>query len=215
MTSIVELFPKSRKLAYDSRQLLCQLQNGQIGASELFLSVEELGRQLSIMEGMLPRETPAQRQVWGMKLKELRVEVANLQRQGDYYNRMMMQRSNYERQREDLLALRRRSRKSGVDAHGTRIGEAMNDLAEESDSWASSHNMVSELIGSGQASLSSLVEQRQRLKGIKRVLFQITNKLGLSNSLMRIVERRDATDAYLVFGGMILTLIVLYLCWFW
>jgi Golgi SNAP receptor complex protein 2 len=167
------------------------------------------------MEGMLPRETPAQRQVWGMKLKELREEVANLQRQGDYYNCMMMQRSNYERQREDLLALRRRSRKSGVDANGTSTGEAINDLAEESDSWASSHNMVSELIGSGQASLSSLVEQRQRLKGIKRVIFQITNKLGLSNSLMRIVERRDATDAYLVFGGMILTLIVLYLCWFW
>jgi len=43
----------------------------------------------------------------------------------------------------------------------------------------------------------------------------MTNKLGLSNSLMRIVERRDVTDAYLVLGGMVLTIIVLYLCWFW
>lgn len=215
MTSIVELFPKSRKLAYDSRQLLCQLQNGQICASELFLSVEELGRQLSIMEGMLPRETPSQRQVWGMKLRELREEVANLQRQGDYYNCMVMHRSNYDRERNDLLALRRRNRRRGIEDNGTRTTEEMNDLVEESDSWASSQNMVSELIGSGQASLSSLAEQRQRLKGVKRVIFQITNKLGLSNSLMRIVERRDATDAYLVFGGMILTLIVLYLCWFW
>jgi Golgi SNAP receptor complex protein 2 len=210
MTSIVELFPKSRKLAYDSRQLLCQLQNGQISASELFLSVEELGRQLDIMEGMLPRETPAQRQVWTMKLKELREEGASVRRQGEYYNRIVMQQTKYEKERQDLLALRRRRKGS---SSGTT--EDMNNLAEESNSWVSSHTMVSEIIGSGQASLSSLVEQRQRLKGIKRVVFQITNKLGLSNSLMRIVERRDATDAYLVIGGMILTLIVLYLCWFW
>jgi hypothetical protein len=34
------------------------------------------------------------------------------------------------------------------------------------------------------------------------------NKLGLTQSTMRIIERRDITDAYLVFGGMIVTLLV-------
>lgn len=212
MTSIVELFPKCRKLAYDSRQLLSQLQNDQRSASELFLSLDELSRQLDIMGDMLQRETPAQRQVWTMKIKELREDAASVRRQGLYYTQMTSAASRHEKGREELLALRQRRKKT---SNGTVDHSALSELAEESDSWASSHNMVNELIGSGQASLSSLVEQRQRLKGVKRVLFQMTNKLGLSNSLMRIVERRDVTDAYLVLGGMVLTIIVLYLCWFW
>jgi Golgi SNAP receptor complex protein 2 len=31
---------------------------------------------------------------------------------------------------------------------------------------------------------------------------------------MRMIERRDATDAYLVFGGMIVTLLVIYFLYF-
>ena len=38
--------------------------------------------------------------------------------------------------------------------------------------------------------------------------------MGLSNATMRIIERRDVTDAYLVFAGMVVTLIVIYICWF-
>lgn len=39
-----QLFPKSRKLAYDSRQSLSQVQNGIKCPSELFLSLDELSR---------------------------------------------------------------------------------------------------------------------------------------------------------------------------
>lgn len=41
---VSQLFPKSRKLAYDSRQQLSQVQNGLICPSELFLSLDELSR---------------------------------------------------------------------------------------------------------------------------------------------------------------------------
>ena len=218
MTSIVELFPKSRKLAYDSRQLLSQVQNGTLPPSELFLSLEELSRQLDIMEDILQKETPAQREMWNIKIKELREDSTSIQRQGEYYNRMASANYRHQRERDEVLAIRRRRKNQangGMDGGGDYHAVAMGDLAEESDSWAQSHTMVSDLIGSGQASLSALVEQRQRLKGVKRFILDIGNKLGLSNSLMRIVERRDVTDAYLVFGGMVITLIVLYLCWFW
>jgi Golgi SNAP receptor complex protein 2 len=58
MTSIVEMFPKCRKLAYDSRQQLAQVQNGISYPSELFLSLDELSRQLEMMEKLVFRETP-------------------------------------------------------------------------------------------------------------------------------------------------------------
>lgn len=49
-TAQQQLFPKSRKLAYDSRQQLSQVQNGLICPSELFLSLDELSRYVVIVE---------------------------------------------------------------------------------------------------------------------------------------------------------------------
>jgi Golgi SNAP receptor complex protein 2 len=70
------------------------------------------------------------------------------------------------------------------------------------------------LIDQGQASLNGLIEQRQRLRGVNRMVFDIGNRLGLSQSTMKIIERRDITDAYLVAGGMIVTILVIYFVWF-
>ena len=105
------------------------------------------------------------------------------------------------------MARRRRNRTDGT-------GDEMQQLSEEADSLASSSNMVNDLLSSGQASLSSLVGQRQRMRWVNRKMLDIGNKIGLSNSTMRMIERRDVTDAYLVFGGMIVTLLVIYFLYF-
>ena len=52
------------------------------------------------------------------------------------------------------------------------------------------------------------------MRWVTRKMFDIGNKVGLSNSTMRMIERRDVTDAYLVFGGMIVTLLVIYFLYF-
>lgn len=75
--------------------------------------------------------------------------------------------------------------------------------------------MVTGLIDQGEASLNSLVEQRQRMRGFQRTVFDISHRLGLSQATMRIIERRDITDAYFVAGGMVITLLVLYFVWFY
>eukprot|EP00554_Chaetoceros_debilis_P000787 CAMPEP_0194094102 /NCGR_PEP_ID=MMETSP0149-20130528/52714_1 /TAXON_ID=122233 /ORGANISM="Chaetoceros debilis, Strain MM31A-1" /LENGTH=141 /DNA_ID=CAMNT_0038779635 /DNA_START=99 /DNA_END=521 /DNA_ORIENTATION=- len=82
------------------------------------------------------------------------------------------------------------------------------DLAEESTSLASSQNMVGELLMSGQAQLNSLIDQRRRMRGAKRMVLNIGNTIGLSNSTMRMIERRDENDVKLVLAGMVLTLLV-------
>ena len=65
--------------------------------------------------------------------------------------------------------------------------------------------------------VSSLLSHLKHLPtlSVNRKMLDIGNKIGLSNSTMRMIERRDATDAYLVFGGMIITLLVLYFLYFW
>jgi len=209
MTSIVELFPKSRKLAYDARQQLSQVQNGTLYASELFLSLDELQKQLDIMDNLLYRETASQRDMWNYKIQDLREQERSIRKQGEFHDRMVSANILHQRERNELLS-RRRVRNNGLDDNR----RDMDNLVREDESLSQSRSMVLELIDSGSASLNSLVTQRSRLKGVKRVMLDIGNKLGLSNSTMRIIERRDVTDAYLVMAGMVITLLVIYLLWF-
>ena len=210
MTSIVELFPKCRKLAYDSRQQLAQVQNGVLQASELFLSLDELSRQLELMNQLVMRERPAQREVWKRKIQELRSEAEGVRRQGEHYDRMVNSNVRQQKERDELLT-RRRQRKEQFSSAGERD---MSNLADEAKSWNQSQYMVDDLIANGEASLNNLIEQRQRMTGVSKFLGQIDDKLGISNSTMKIIERRDITDAYLVAALSVVTLIVVYFTWF-
>ncbi|KAL3809907.1 hypothetical protein ACHAXA_005321 [Cyclostephanos tholiformis] len=250
MTSIVELFPKSRKLgkcpprclhypdcpassslffvclsrrrclrvsfppkllAYDSRQHLSQVQNGLICPSELFLSLDELSRQLDLMENLAQRETPAQREIWKRKILELREDGQSIRRQGEHYDRMASAGVRRRRERDELLLARRRdNRRMG----GGDDDDEMQQLTEEADSLANSRGMMNELLATGANTLTGLVGQRSRMRWVNRKMLDIGNKIGLSNSTMRMIERRDATDAYLVFGGMVVTMLVIYFLYF-
>jgi hypothetical protein len=115
MTSIVELFPKCGKLAYDARQQLSQIQrlqeqkdNGNFSSSssssssrcinmssDLYIVLDELDRQLDMMEELVLKEMPTQREKWKRKIAECRQESTQLRQQGqradDYYRRHYQQ----------------------------------------------------------------------------------------------------------------------------
>jgi golgi SNAP receptor complex member 2 len=217
MTSIVELFPKCRKLAYDARQQLALSTGGANGnsssLSELHLVLEELNRQLDSMDDLVGRETPAQRSVWKRKIAELRHESATLSAAAAAAASRNARTSHgggnttslYQAEREELLHRRRKR----LDDEGE-----LQSLAAESQSLANSHNMVLDILSSGSASLQELQQQRLRLRGVTRVVADIGSALGMSQATMRIIERRDITDAYFVAAGMVVTLIVLYVTWF-
>jgi Golgi SNAP receptor complex protein 2 len=224
MTSIGELFPKCRKLAYDARQQWAvvqqqqQQQNGDPSSSdatELRLLLEEWQRQLDFLEELVSRETPSQRAVWKRKLAELRQEhalISSQQQQAAAARMSRTHRRNVEAasDREELF-LRRRNRRQ---QEGDSTERDMHNLAEEGQSLEQSQMMVQDHIGRAAASLQELQDQRRRLKGVDRVLFDIGSRLGLTDSTMRIIERRDVTDAYLVAACMVVTCIVIWLAWF-
>jgi Golgi SNAP receptor complex protein 2 len=205
---LLQLFPKCRKLAYDSRQQLAQVQNGVMYPSELFLSLDELSTQLDIMEQLVLRETPAQREVWKRKILELRQDAGGIRRQGDHYDRLVNTNVRHQKERDELLT-RRRQR-----VHNNAEERDMGNLADEAQSWQQSQYMVNDMIANGEASYNSLVNQHQTLQGVSGFLGQIDDSLGISNSTMKIIERRDVTDLYFVLGGCVITCIVIYFVWF-
>jgi golgi SNAP receptor complex member 2 len=198
-------------LAYDARQQLAQVQNGVMSAPDLLLTLEELSRQLDTMDQLVHRETPAQRLVWNRKILELRHDLQSIQTQANRYDQQVNFNLRHQRERDALLTRRRRRTGTG---NGGDEQQDMANLADESRSLHQASIMVDDLLSTGQASLQGLVDQRSRLKGVRKVVWDMGNRLGLTNMTMKIIERRDITDAYLVLAGMVVTCFVIYLCYF-
>lgn len=49
----------------------------------------------------------------------------------------------------------------------------------------------------------------------QRKALDVLNTLGLSNSVLRLIERRNRVDQWIKYAGMALTIIVLIAFWRW
>ena len=67
------------------------------------------------------------------------------------------------------------------------------------------------MIDHGEHALDDIKKQSTMLKTVKSKMLNITNSLGLSNTLIRMIERRNTSDKYILYGGMIITCIIMFL----
>jgi Golgi SNAP receptor complex protein 2 len=90
-----------------------------------------------------------------------------------------------------------------------------NDLNNERDMLLqslASGNQTAEWLGT----LSSHIgAQGDRLKGVQRSLISMASTLGLSDSVIKMIGRREFMDRLLLFALMLLTLIVFVLCYWY
>lgn len=98
---------------------------------------------------------------------------------------------------------------------GSGGGGAVDSLLSERASATQSSQMLDEYLVAAGGVLGALRAQRTTFKGAHKRALDIAASLGLSSSLMRVIERRTTADAILVYGGMALLclLVVLILLW--
>lgn len=111
---------------------------------------------------------------------------------------------NFDAQKKDLFG--------GADLEGGTMRESV--IAENS-SLGHSSRMMSDYLATGQETLSNLLSQRERLKSVQRKVFDILNYLGLSNTIIKNVERRDSVDKWIVYAGMFFILLLIFLVYFY
>lgn len=66
------------------------------------------------------------------------------------------------------------------------------------------HLQVDELLDTGTNVLTQLRTQRESFRSFDDRLRTIVSNLGMSSTVMRLIERRSYTDKLILFGGMIL-----------
>lgn len=73
--------------------------------------------------------------------------------------------------------------------------------------------MVDEAIASADNVLGSLRTQRGSLKSAHRKALDVATSLGVSASIMGLISRRTTTDKILVYGGMLLIVLFVFMIW--
>lgn len=76
-----------------------------------------------------------------------------------------------------------------------------------------SETRISEYINLGTSTLESLRNQKSVIKSTHRKILDAGNRLGISQSVMRMISRKSTQDRFIFYGGVIAVIFVIYLCW--
>ncbi|KAL3505730.1 hypothetical protein ACH5RR_031112 [Cinchona calisaya] len=222
-TTLSDLYQNSKRLLLKSRDGLERLERlGYASSSlpsssldsspELFDSVKrDIAQILSLCTDMdhLWRSIPAksQRDLWKRKVEQVAEEAISLKDSLEKYSQRIQRRTQEAQERAELLG-----RVNGESSHVLRI---FDDEAQAMQSVQTSSRMLEDAYATGVAILSKYSEQRDHLKRAQRKALDVLNRLGLSNSVLRLIERRNRVDRWIKYAGMIITIIIVIMVWRW
>ena len=196
----------ARKIVMTVDELLRQLESGRDTSLELQSQISQhlysLARELAQLEQELSSETGAtRRSMWRRRIQQLH-EESTIQRDslGKYASAQHSKQKELE-EREALLERRRHNEQHTI---------MMDGLMGESRSLHTADLEIDSLTGNANSVLQTLGQQSAALKGIQRKVLDVASTLGVSNSVIRMIESRQFWDKVLVYAGMILTLALLY-----
>lgn len=179
---------------------------GNVGPNDISFKLDQILNCLKDIEGKVSNESKAIKDNNKRRILTLRSDHTRIRNSLELFLKRQ-EKTNYSYQRKELF-----SSSTLANRHENKNDHAL-DMAE-SGSLDRSSKMINDYITSGQETLSELIGQKERLKGVQRQVLDIMNYLGIGNSIMKAVERRDLIDKYIVFGGMIVVLLVIYFVWY-
>ena len=149
----------------------------------------------------------SQRDLWNRKVEQIAEEAESLRDSLEKYNSRNHKRMMEAKERAELL-----QRANGDSSHVLRI---FDEEAQAMQSVRSSARELENANALGETILSSIHGQRERLKSAQRKALDVLNTVGISNRVLRLIERRNRVDQWIKYAGMILTVIFLFAIILW
>lgn len=133
----------------------------------------------------------------------------------DRFSSRQQRRHVEEQQRQELL-----ERRAGGPGGPPSFLGGGGQTSMEADLKAARHvhnsrRVLEEAYETGVGIIGSMAGQRERLKATHRKVLDVLNTVGLSDSVLRLVERRQRLDKVLVYGGMLGTLLLVGALYWW
>ncbi|KAG6553469.1 hypothetical protein Mapa_004381 [Marchantia paleacea] len=160
------------------------------------------------MERLWRQQMPkAQRDLWKRKVEQVAEESDSLKLGLDKYLGRQHRRHVEAQERAELF------RRTNGDSAS--ILQVLDEEAQTMQSVQRSSNMLDEAYATGAAVLAKYSEQRERLKSAQRKALDVLNTVGLSNSVLRVIERRHRVDKWISYVGMFVTVVIVISVWRW
>ncbi|KAG6486925.1 hypothetical protein ZIOFF_055506 [Zingiber officinale] len=109
------------------------------------------------------------------------------------------------RQQNRMLELEDRERAEfpgGANSGSAHVLRIFDEEAQAMQSARNSSMMLEEAYTTGVAVLSKYADQRDLLKRAQRKALDILNTVGLSNTVLKLIERRHSIDKWITYSGM-------------
>ncbi|XP_067412321.1 Golgi SNAP receptor complex member 2 isoform X2 [Emydura macquarii macquarii] len=166
--------------------------------------IDRIFSNLERLEILSSKEPANKRQNAKLRVDQLKYDVQHLQTALRNFQHRRYVQEQQEKQREELLA-----RTFTANDSDTTI--PIDETLQFNESLQNAHRGMDDLIGSGTSILKGLRDQRVTLKGTHKKILDVANMLGLSNTVMRLIEKRAFQDKYFMIGGMLLSCMVMFL----
>ncbi|XP_031478552.1 membrin-11-like [Nymphaea colorata] len=212
--TISEVYQASRRRLLRARGDVERVERagGDVTSSEFVSSLRRELAEIGSMCGQMDRlwrsvAAKPQRDLWKRKVEQVAEEVDSLKDSLEKYVLRHQKRMLEAKERAELL-----ERANGDSAHVMRV---FDEEAQAMQSVRNSSNMIEEAYATGVAILSKYAEQRDRLKRAQRKALDILNTVGLSNTVLKLIEKRHRTDKRIAYGGMVATVIIVFMFYWW
>ncbi|ONK65076.1 uncharacterized protein A4U43_C07F33350 [Asparagus officinalis] len=176
-----------------------------------FATKKDLGQVQSLCAEMdrLWRSIPSKRDrdLWKRKVEQLAGECDSLKESLERISVRQQSRMQEAKERAELI--------ERANGDGEHVLSIFDDEAQAMRSARNSHMMIEEAYATGVAILSKYAEQKDHLKQVQRKALDVLNHVGLSNSVLKLIERRHRVDKWVAYTGMAITVIVVYMFWSW
>jgi len=206
--SVDDKWKEGNKLLLLVRGDLEQLETGKDTSvflqGRLTSNINNLSRIADLLTSLAGQQTGPKRDIWRIRVKQLMEECKTSRQSMDNYLKAKYAKDKEEEERTQLLE---RRTKGGPSTN-------MEQLYREGKSLQRSHQTLDDIENAGRDIISALTGQNEMIKNAQRKLWDIANTLGLSQSLIRRIQRRHSGDRVLVYSGMVLTLLILFILWY-
>lgn len=210
----MDLHTQTQRLIHNTENgLLLRLESARGNSTEFSQILSEINNNInsieencSQMEQAAAKVAPQRRRQEKQRVQQLRFTIQSITTSLSSAERRHDNELERQRGREDLLS-RRYTANDNTANIGIDIG---NREAQHANKLGRAHGEMDRIIDQGHQVLENLNRDTHVLKGAKTKMLNVLNTLGLSNTVMRLIDKRTTQDKFLLYGLMIVSALIMY-----
>ncbi|KAI9470073.1 MAG: hypothetical protein EXX96DRAFT_588706 [Benjaminiella poitrasii] len=207
------LYNHALKQSHALQKDLDKFQSGQDASAglqgQISVSLNGLQRSIDDYENLAKRELiPVKKETALTRIAKFRQDLQSMKVRFESIKKQQETIKN-EQNRDSLL--RRTNRvASSIPEHPYQPLSRDEFAMREQSFVRNTDSQLDEFIGQAQSLLENLTDQHSILKKTQKKILDTANHLGLSQNVIRYIERRTAQDKWIFYGGMILTILCIW-----